>query len=222
MNAMNAVWVEALGLAKDQIRHGNIYYTELETAANQIYTNLVSLAENGPALAVTDAFALEKTVDLMGEVDIDNVIEKKSDVTAKYARHYKEKRFVRCAICGDKLQWLSVPHLRKHGLSKEEYCERFGCKPEALSTRQKAKKAEVKKIETKKPEVKKPIRGDENPLHILKDVMVEFGLNRTEVIPYLEKVGLNNITGLKQFALRHKKNYVDALKYAAHISQKAC
>lgn len=98
-------WNEALSLAKDQLHHGKIHFSELESTTLKIFESLNSLMA-GPVLEVEAASTEEVKIE-------------KHEVTADG---------VKCAICGKVAKVLTKKHLAKHNISREEYLKRFNVK----------------------------------------------------------------------------------------------
>ena len=87
------VWAEALNLAKDQLRHGKVHFSELEVVTKSIYEKLISL-KSGPI------------------IDIEP--EPMKQIEAQ--QHTKTRKSVKCAICGKEGKVLTSKHLASHVL----------------------------------------------------------------------------------------------------------
>jgi len=105
------LWQEALNLAKDQLRHGKVHFSELEVVAKSIYDKLCSLQ--------------------MGHIiDIETVGMSAIEANQK---HEKTKKHVKCAICGQEFKTLTEKHTKSHGLTRKEYMEKYGISKKDMS-----------------------------------------------------------------------------------------
>uniref|UniRef100_I2PX34 ROS/MUCR transcriptional regulator protein n=1 Tax=Desulfovibrio sp. U5L TaxID=596152 RepID=I2PX34_9BACT len=107
------IWAEALNLAKDQLRHGKVHFSELEVVTKSIYEKLCSL-RCGPA------------------IDIEVEGPKELEATQK---HQKTKKYVTCAICGKEVKTLTERHTRSHGLTRKEYMDKFQVSKKDMSVK---------------------------------------------------------------------------------------
>jgi len=164
------IWAEALNLAKDQLRHGKVHFSELEVVTTSIYEKLISL-KCGPI--------------------IDVVAEPMKQVEEQ--RHSKTKKAVKCAVCGVEFKVLGSKHLDSHGLTREQYMEKFGVSKKDMSI----------KI------ARKTTTGEDNPLKQVQMIMKEFGIKRNEVKKFVVDKGFD---GLKSLALTAKEKNVGILE----------
>ncbi|MFU2207737.1 MucR family transcriptional regulator [Solidesulfovibrio sp. C21] len=104
------IWAEALNLAKDQLRHGKVHFSELEVVTKSIYEKLISLS-CGPVIYI--------------EPEPMNQIEA--------PQHVKTRKGVKCAVCGKEFKVLGTKHLESHGLTRKEYMEKFGVSKKDMS-----------------------------------------------------------------------------------------
>lgn len=104
------IWAEALNLAKDQLRHGKVHFSELEVVAKSIYEKLISLS-CGPVIDVQP--------------------EPVKQIEAP--QHVKTKKAVKCAVCGEEFKVLGSKHLASHGLTRKEYMDKFGVSKKDMS-----------------------------------------------------------------------------------------
>jgi len=106
------ILAEALNLAKDQLRHGKVHFSELEVVTKSIYEKLISL-RSGPI--------------------IDIAPEPMKQIEA--AQHVKTKKGVKCAVCGEEFKVLGSKHLESHGLTRKEYMDKFGVSKKDMSVK---------------------------------------------------------------------------------------
>jgi predicted transcriptional regulator len=106
------IWAEALNLAKDQLRHGKVHFSELEVVTKSIYEKLDSL-RCGPVIDIT--------------------AEPMKQIEAQ--RHEKTRKCVKCALCGAEYKTLTKKHLASHGLTREEYMKKFDVKKKDMSVK---------------------------------------------------------------------------------------
>ena len=107
------IWAEALNLAKDQLRHGKVHFSELEVVTKSIYEKIVMLSTG--------------TV-----IDIEAVEQKALEPSQK---HEKTRKNVKCAICGQEFKTLTEKHTRSHGLTRKEYMAKFGVSKQDMSVK---------------------------------------------------------------------------------------
>jgi len=167
------VWAEALNLAKDQLRHGKVHFSELEVVAKSIYEKLISL-KSGPIID----------------------IEPEPVIQIEAQRHEKTRKSVKCAICGKESKVLTKAHLESHGLTREEYMEKFGVSKKDMSV----------KI------ARKTVTGDANPLKQMQLIMKEFGLKRGEVKKFVIDKGFDGLKGLAATAKEKNVGILELLK----------
>jgi len=104
------IWAEALNLAKDQLRHGKVHFSELEVVTKSIYEKLISLS-CGPV------------------IDIEPEPMKQIEAP----QHVKTKKGVKCAVCGEEFKVLGSKHLASHDLTRKEYMDKFGVAKKDMS-----------------------------------------------------------------------------------------
>lgn len=107
------IWAEALNLAKDQLRHGKVHFSELEVVTKSIYEKLCSL-RCGPITGI--------------EAEAPQELE-------AAPKHGKTKKYVKCAICGKEVKTLTERHTRSHGLTRKEYMEKFDVSKKDMSVK---------------------------------------------------------------------------------------
>ena len=101
------IWLEAIGLAKDQARHGKVHYSEIQQVAKDIYQDLLMLEHQ-------DVF----DVQIIKNIELEPVVESK---------HEKTKDAIKCAVCGKPFKVLTEKHIKTHGFAdKKEYLAKFG------------------------------------------------------------------------------------------------
>ncbi len=167
------VWAEALNLAKDQLRHGKVHFSELEVVTKSIYEKLIFL-KSGPI------------------IDIEP--EPMKQIEAQ--QHTKTRKSVKCAICGKEGKVLTSKHLASHGLTREEYMEKFGVTKKDMSV----------KI------ARKTTTGDDNPLKQMQLIMKEFGLKRGDVKKFVSDKGFDGLKGLAATAKEKNVGILELLK----------
>jgi predicted transcriptional regulator len=113
------IWAEALNLAKDQLRHGKVHFSELEVVTKSIYEKLCSL-RCGPAM--------ESEPEALKQIDASQ-------------KHEKTRKGVKCAICGAEFKSLGKRHLASHGLTREEYMAKFDVSKKDMSVKSARKTA---------------------------------------------------------------------------------
>lgn len=106
------IWAEALNLAKDQLRHGKVHFSELEVVTKSIYEKLTALSA-GPIIDVQP--------EPMKQIEA--------------AQHVKTKKGVKCAVCGVEFKVLGTKHLETHGLTRKEYMDKFGVTKKDMSVK---------------------------------------------------------------------------------------
>ncbi|MEL7640003.1 MAG: MucR family transcriptional regulator [Solidesulfovibrio sp.] len=105
------LWSEAKDIAKDQMRHGKIHYSDFEKVTKVIYDDLLRM-ENGP---VIDVMAMEEQV--------------KPALPAASVSKFKHEIVdgeVRCAECGNLFKTLAVHIKQKHGMDSIAYMAKHG------------------------------------------------------------------------------------------------
>ncbi len=107
------IWAEALNLAKDQLRHGKVHFSELEVVTKSIYEKLCALR--------------------CGPID-ENEPEASQQIDAA-RKHEKTRKAVKCAICGTEFKTLGKRHLASHGLTREEYMKKFDVPKKDMSVK---------------------------------------------------------------------------------------
>jgi predicted transcriptional regulator len=107
------IWAEALNLAKDQLRHGKVHFSELEVVAKSIYEKLCALKCGPDAGTPVEPQKEEEPVQ----------------------KHEKSRKSVKCAICGKEVKTLTERHTRSHGLTKKEYMDKFGVSKKDMSVK---------------------------------------------------------------------------------------
>ncbi len=167
------LWGEALNLAKDQLRHGKVHYSELEVVTGNIYEKLLAL-RSGPAMSV----------------------EAESVKELETPRHEKTRKGVKCAVCGAEFKTLTARHLYSHGLTREEYMDKFGVSKKDMSV--------------KIP--RKTTTGEDNPLKQMQLIMKEFGLKRGEVKSFVTDKGFDGLKGLAAAAKEKQVGILDLLR----------
>ena len=106
------IWAEALNLAKDQLRHGKVHFSELEVVTKSIYEKLTALSA-GPIIDVQP--------EPMKQIEA--------------AQHVKTKMVVKCAVCGEEYKTLTERHLKTHGMTRKEYMKKFGITKKDMSVK---------------------------------------------------------------------------------------
>ena len=106
------IWAEALNLAKDQLRHGKVHFSELELVTKSIYEKLIALSA-GPIIDVQS--------EPMKQIEA--------------PQHVKTKMVVKCAICGEEYKTLTERHLKTHGMTRKEYMDKFGVTKKEMSVK---------------------------------------------------------------------------------------
>jgi len=106
------IWAEALNLAKDQLRHGKVHFSELEVVTKSIYEKLTALSA-GPIIDVQP--------EPMKQIEA--------------AQHVKTKKGVKCAVCGKEFKVLGTKHLESHDLTRKEYMEKYGVAKKDMSVK---------------------------------------------------------------------------------------
>jgi len=167
------IWAEALNLAKDQLRHGKVHFSELEVVTMSIYEKLISL-KSGPI------------------IDIEPVSMKQIEAQ----QHTKTRKGVKCAICGKEVKVLTEKHIKTHGLTREEYMEKFGVSKKDMSI----------KI------ARKTATGDANPLKQMQLIMKEFGLKKKDVKKFVIDKGFEGLKGLAATAKEKNVGILELLK----------
>jgi len=164
------IWAEALNLAKDQLRHGKVHFSELEVVTKSIYDKLISLSA-GPIIDIQP--------------------EPIKQIEAP--QHVKTKKGVKCAICGAEFKVLGTKHLESHGLTREQYMEKFGVSKKDMSI----------------AIARKTAKGEANPLKQMQMIMREFGVKRGAVTQFIMDKGYD---GLKQLTAAAKEKNVGILE----------
>ena len=100
------LWAEAKDIAKDQMRHGKIHYSDFEKVTKTIYEDLVRM-ENGP---VIDVQAIER----QGQAALP------AAPVSKFKHEIVDGK-VRCAECGKLLKSISGNHLGTHKMDRSDY-----------------------------------------------------------------------------------------------------
>ena len=106
------IWAEAFNLAKDQLRHGKIHFSDLEGVAKGIYDK-IEILRSGPIIDIT--------------------AEPLKQIEAP--RHEKTRKCVKCALCGAEFKTLTKKHLATHGLTREEYMKKFDVSKKDMSVK---------------------------------------------------------------------------------------
>jgi hypothetical protein len=106
------IWAEALNLAKDQLRHGKVYFSELEVVTKSISEKLTALSA-GPIIDVQP--------EPMKQIEA--------------PQHVKTKKGVKCAVCGEEFKVLGTKHLESHGLTRKEYMDKYGVAKKDMSVK---------------------------------------------------------------------------------------
>lgn len=102
------IWDEAFNLAKDQIRHGKVYYQDLESVTQDIYQQMI-LVKQGPAC-----------------IDVE-IVQPLSIESKSVFKHEVVEGKVKCGECGESFMSLTIKHLKKHGFAtREEYMQKHG------------------------------------------------------------------------------------------------
>ena len=151
------MWSEAVNLAKDQLRHGKIHFSDLETVAKSIYEKLDSL-RSGPIIDIT--------AEPMKQIEA--------------PRHEKTRKCVKCALCGAEFKTLTKKHLATHGLTREEYMQKFDVSKKDMSVKV----------------ARKTTSGEDNPLKQMQMIMKDFGIARGEVKKFVMDKGFDGLKGL--------------------------
>ena len=167
------IWAEALNLAKDQLRHGKVHFSELEVVTKSIYEKLTALSA-GPI------------IDIQPEI-LPRLEE---------AKHIKTKKGVVCALCGKEFKSLTKKHLQMHGMTREEYMERFGVSKKDMSI------ASGRKTPT----------GDDNPLKKMHMIMKEFNVKRGDVTKFIKESGYDDLKSLMELEKTKEIGLIDLLK----------
>uniref|UniRef100_I2Q001 ROS/MUCR transcriptional regulator protein n=1 Tax=Desulfovibrio sp. U5L TaxID=596152 RepID=I2Q001_9BACT len=170
------IWAEALNLAKDQLRHGKVHFSELEVVTKSIYEKLCSL-RCGPV------------------IDIEAEEPKELETALK---HEKTKKYVKCAICGKEAKTLTDRHTRSHGLTRQEYMDKF----------------EVSKKDMSVKSTRKTTTGEDNPLKQMQMIMQGFGVKRGEVKGFVTEKGFDGLKGLAAAAKEKNVGILELLKEA--------
>ncbi|WP_084158980.1 MucR family transcriptional regulator [Solidesulfovibrio alcoholivorans] len=181
---------EAKDIAKDQMRHGKIHYSDFEKATKAIYDDLLQM-EN---LASFDVSSIEAEAPQIAL----------SVAPASKFKHEKVAGKVRCAECGNTFKTLSVNHLRIHGITREEYMVKYGLTDKDMQ-------GDIeRKVKT----------GDDNALTIMSYIMKEYDLKRAEVKPFVTEYGFSDIKGLMAQAKDKGIPALNLLKEKAPASKK--
>lgn len=181
---------EAKDIAKDQMRHGKIHYSDFEKATKAIYDDLLQM-EN------------------MASFDVSSIETEAPQVALPVApaskfKHEKVAGKVRCAECGNTFKSLSVNHLNSHGITREEYMVKY-----ALTDKDMQGDIE-RKVKT----------GDDNALTIMSYIMKEYDLKRAEAKPFVQQYGFGDIKGLMAQAKEKNVSALDLLKEKAPTPKK--
>lgn len=105
------LWAEARDIAKDQMRHGKIHYSDFEKTTKSIYEDLIRM-ESGPFIDVKA---------------IEDEAQKALPVTPEpKIKHEIVNGMVRCAECGKLLKSISGNHLSVHKMTRLEYMAKHG------------------------------------------------------------------------------------------------
>lgn len=176
------LWAEAVDIAKDQLRHGKVHYSDLQKATQVIYNDLLEM-ERGPVWDVKEIVNQEPQTALPAAQEV------------KF-KHEVVDGQVRCAICGKLFTSLNMKHLSSHGFSsKEEYMNRVGVSPEKM-------------IGTKRtmPE------GEDFPVVVFANIMKKYGKKRNEVTQFIMDSGFDGLKDLTSKAREAKKKPLDLLE----------
>jgi hypothetical protein len=159
-------WDEAFNLAKSQVRHGNIDYSDLKNVTEELYKQIIEI-KNGPEF-----------------IDVTPVLQTAPQQALPVSHQVKFKHEivggeVKCAICGKMFKTLGILHLRMHDFkSVEEYMELVG----------------VKKEDMVGNKVKK--NKEDYPVVLFTEISKAYGKNRKEVMPFLKSHGFNDLKDL--------------------------
>ena len=185
------LWSEAIDIAKDQMRHGKIHYSDLQKAAQAIYDDLLQM-EEGPF------------------IDVSSIASKSSQLALPTAPESKYKHEtvggkVRCAECGKLLKSLSNNHLHTHNnMTREEYMAKHGVTDKDMQ-------GDIeRKVKT----------GDDNALKILGYIMKEYDITRSEVKAFVVKYGFKDLKDLMAQAKDKNISALDLLKEKAPTPKK--
>lgn len=180
------LWSEAKDIAKDQLRHGKVHYSDLMKATKTIYDDLLQM-ENGP---VIDA----------------EIIDSKPAQAALPAssgskfKHEIVNGMVRCAECGKLLKTLSANHLGQHDISRQGYMTKH-----AVSEKDMQGKIDRSKVK----------KGEDNALKIMSYIMKAYDIKRGEVKSFVVKHGFEDIKDLMAQAKEKGVAALDLLKKKA-------
>lgn len=181
---------EAKDIAKDQMRHGKIHYSDFEKATKAIYNDLLQM-EN---MASFDVSSIEAEVPQVAL----------PVAPASKFKHEKVAGKVRCAECGNTFKSLSVNHLHGHGITREEYMVKYGLTDKDMQ-------GDIeRKVKT----------GEDNALTIMSYIMKEYELKRAEVKPFVQKHGFKDIKDLMAQAKDKGSSALNLLKEKAPTSKK--
>uniref|UniRef100_I2Q6F9 ROS/MUCR transcriptional regulator protein n=1 Tax=Desulfovibrio sp. U5L TaxID=596152 RepID=I2Q6F9_9BACT len=170
------IWAEALNLAKDQLRHGKVHFSELEVVTKSIYEKLCSL-RCGPVV----------NTEAEGPKEPEAV-----------QKHEKTKKYVKCAICGKEGKTLTEKHTRSHGLTRQEYMDKFDVSKKDMSVKS----------------TRKTATGEDNPLNQMYQIMKEFEIKRGEVKNFVTEKGFAGLKGLAAAAKEKGVGILELLKEA--------
>lgn len=105
------LWAEARDIAKDQMRHGKIHYSDFEKVTKVIYDDLLRM-EDGPVIDV-------KAIEDQAQTALP------AAPVSKF-KHEIVDGEVRCAECGRLMKSISGNHLNIHKMTRIDYMAKHG------------------------------------------------------------------------------------------------
>ena len=185
------LWAEARDIAKDQMRHGKIHYSDFEKVTKTIYEDLLKM-EDGPIIDVKPISSQNARGALPASSD------------SKFKHEFVNGK-VRCSICGKLFKSISQNHLNTHSnMLREDYMTKFGLNDDQMQG-------------TIERHVK---TGDDNSLTILSYVMKEYNLKRAEAKPFVIEHGFTDLVDLMAQAKEKGISALELLKEKAPVPKK--